>query len=77
MVLEGQVVQGVLSAPCLGHPGIEERVRFVGAAELGMRGRGATPALTFSPFWPGSPGIPGNPGGPISPCKGERWGVSR
>lgn len=81
-VLEGRVVQGVPSAPCLGHPGTEERARFGGAAKLGLRGRGGTfrpptPALTFSPFWPGSPGIPGNPGGPISPCRGEQRGVSR
>lgn len=77
------MVQGVPSAPLLGHPGTEERPWFVGgAAELGVRGREGmlcppALALTFSPFRPGSPGIPGNPGGPISPCKEEHWGISR
>jgi len=54
-----RVVQGVPSAPRLGHPGTEERAQFVSIAQLPARGRGgsgvccpptAAPALTFSPF---------------------------
>lgn len=82
MVLGDRVVQGVPLAPHLGHPGREERVWFVRAAQAMARGKGGsrmscppTPALTFSPFSPGSPGIPGNPWGPMAPCEGNHLGV--
>lgn len=77
-----RVVQGVPLAPHLGHPGREERVLFVRAAQAMARGKGgnsmscpSTPALTFSPFSPGSPGIPGNPWGPMAPCEGNQLRV--
>lgn len=67
VVPEGQVVQGVPSAPGLGHPGTKERAWFGGSAKLGVRGRGVLPPSTDTHLLPLQAWLPRHPREPRGP----------